>query len=150
MRLTRYSDYAMRVLIHLSAHNERLGSIGEISRVYGISQNHLMKVVHDLGKAGFIITVRGRNGGIRLARPPEQINLGEVIRHTEQDFELADCGNCIIMPACGLTSVLDEAVRAFLRVFESYTLADAMQNKRRLARLFELRTVSQITREAAE
>lgn len=132
MRLTLYSDYAMRVMIYLAAQENRLGSIGEIARTYDISQNHLMKVVHDLGKAGFIVTIRGRNGGIKLARPPVDINLGEVIRHTEQSFAMADCKNCFIMPACGLTSILDEATMAFLRVLESYTLADAVPSKRRL------------------
>lgn len=141
MRLTRYSDYAMRVLIYLAARDDRLGSIGEIARTYDISHNHLMKVVHDLGKAGFIVTVRGRNGGIRLARPASEINLADVIRHTEESFELADCANCFIMPACGLTCILDEAMRAFMRVFESYTLADALQNKSRLMRLFDVRSV---------
>lgn len=129
MKLTRYTDYALRVLMHLAARPERLSSIGEIARSYGISQNHLMKVVHDLRKAGYIAAVRGRSGGIRLARPPSEINVGEVVRHTEEGFDLVDCGSCIIAPACGLTGVLGEALRAFMRTLDGYTLADLVADR---------------------
>src|SRR5690349_3030902 len=123
VRLTRYTDYAMRVLLHLGAHPHRLCSIAEMARAYGISQNHLMKVVHDLGKAGYVASVRGRFGGFRLARPPEAINVGAVVRHTEDDLDLVECGTCVIQPACGLTGVLGEALGAFLAVLDRYTLA---------------------------
>ncbi|MEF9604514.1 Rrf2 family transcriptional regulator, partial [Paracoccus sp. PXZ] len=83
MRLTRYTDYAMRVLLYLGREPERLCSIGEIAQAYGISQNHLMKVINDLVHAGFLASLRGRNGGIRLARPPAEINIGALVRHTE-------------------------------------------------------------------
>ena len=136
MRLTRYSDYAVRVLIYLASSDGRLSSIGEIARTYDISQNHLMKVVHDLGKGGFLTTIRGRNGGIRLARKPREINLGEVIRFTEQEFQLAECDACLIECACGLSSILDEAVAAFMRVLDGYTLVDAMQGRHSLMPLF--------------
>lgn len=135
MRLTRYSDYAVRAMMYLAHSDGRLSSIGEIARAYAISQNHLMKVVHDLGKGGFVATVRGRNGGIRLARPPEDINLGEVIRFAEQEFQLAECDACLIACACGLTGIFDEAIGAFLRVLDGYTLVDAMRGRHQLAPL---------------
>lgn len=119
----------MRVLLYVGARPDRLCSIAEISRAYGISQNHLMKVVHDLGKAGYIASARGRFGGIRLGRPPEEISVGDVVRHTEDGFELADCGGCIIAPACGLTGALREALAAFMAVLESYTLADLLTRR---------------------
>lgn len=126
MRLTRYTDYAMRVLLYLGSRPDRLCSISEIATAYGISQNHLMKVVSDLVSAGYLESVRGRSGGIRLALPAEDINVGELIRYTEDDFDLVECGKCIIAPACGLTSVLDEALGAFLAVLSRYTLADVL------------------------
>ena len=129
MKLTRYTDYALRVPLYLGARPERLCSISEMSRSYGISQNHLMKVVHDLGKAGFVASARGRLGGIRLARPPEEIIIGSVVRHTEDGFDLVDCGSCIIAPACGLTGVLREALGAFMTVLDSHTLADLLDNQ---------------------
>jgi Rrf2 family nitric oxide-sensitive transcriptional repressor len=129
VKLTRYTDYALRVLMHLAARPERLSSIGEIARAYAISQNHLMKVVHDLRKAGYVAAVRGRSGGIRLARPPSEINVGEVVRHTEEGFDLVDCGSCIIAPACGLTGVLGEALRAFMHTLDRYTLADLVADR---------------------
>jgi Rrf2 family nitric oxide-sensitive transcriptional repressor len=143
MRLTRYTDYALRVLLYLAAHPDRICSISEISRGYGISQNHLMKVVHDLGKAGYVASVRGRLGGIRLARSPAEINIGAVIRHSEDGFDLVDCGECVIAPACGLTSVLNEAVSAFLAVVDSYTLDDLMAKRGdMMAILAQARTIS--------
>lgn len=140
MRLTRYTDYAMRVLLHLGAHQDRLCSISEIARTYGISQNHLMKVVHDLGKAGYVSSVRGRMGGIRLARPAEEIRVGAVVRHTEEGFDLVDCGSCVIAPACGLTGVLKEALAAFMTVLDNYTLADLLARRGDFLRLFTLPT----------
>lgn len=132
MRLTRYTDYALRVLLHLGAYPDRLCSISEISKAYGVSQNHLMKVVHDLGKAGYIATVRGRAGGLRLARAPEEINVGAVVRHTEEGFDLVDCTTCVIAPACGLTSALGKALAAFMQVLDGYTLADLMVKRKAL------------------
>ena len=129
MRLTRYTDYAMRVLLYLGRQPGELASIAAIARAYGISQNHLMKVVNDLVNAGYLESVRGRNGGIRLARPPQQINVGALVRHTEDDFDLVGCGACVIAPACGLTSVLDEALLAFLKVLDGYSLADVLARK---------------------
>jgi Rrf2 family nitric oxide-sensitive transcriptional repressor len=135
MRLTRYTDYALRVLTHLGAHSDRLCSIAEIARAYSISQNHLMKVVNDLAKAGFVESVRGRGGGIRLARPPAEIGLGTVVRHTEEGFDLVDCVGCVIAPACGITGVLREALGAFMAVLDRYTLEDLMQRRTDIAAL---------------
>lgn len=129
MKLTRYTDYALRVLLYLGARPDRLCSISEMAGAYAISQNHLMKVVHDLGKAGFVASARGRLGGIRLARPPGEIIIGSVVRHTEDGFDLVDCGSCIIAPACGATSVLREALAAFMAVLDSYTLDDLLARR---------------------
>lgn len=136
MKLTRYTDYALRVLMHLAARPERLCSISEIARTYGISQNHLMKVVHDLRKAGFVAAERGRTGGIRLARPASEITMGGVIRHTEDGFDLVDCPSCIIAPACGMTGVLREATSAFLAVLDGHRLSDVVDSRREALRAF--------------
>ena len=138
MKLTRYTDYALRVLMHLAARPERLSSISEIARTYRISQNHLMKVVHDLRKAGYVDAVRGRTGGIRLARPAEEINVGEVVRHTEEGFDLVDCGSCIIAPACTLTGVLGQALGAFMQTLDRYSLADLVVPRMEALRAFGL------------
>ena len=137
MRLTRYTDYALRVLIHLAAHEDQLTSISEISRGYGISHNHLMKVVHDLGKAGYVTSVRGRAGGIRLAKPADAINVGDVVRHTEGGFDLVDCDSCVLAPACGLTGVLNQALNAFMAVLDRYTIADFMNKRNALRKIFD-------------
>ncbi len=129
MRLTRYTDYAMRVLLYLGRQPDQLCSIAAVARAYGISQNHLMKVVNDLVNAGYLESVRGRNGGIRLARPAAEINVGALVRHTEDEFDLVGCGGCIIAPACGLTDVLSEAVCAFLATLDRYSLADILARK---------------------
>lgn len=139
MKLTRYTDYALRVLLHVAATSDKLVSIAEISRAHRVSQNHLMKVVHDLGKAGYLETVRGRAGGVRLARNPSEINIGAVVRHTEQGFDLVDCGSCVIAPACGLTGILGQALSAFLNVLDGYTLADMMTTRSALRTLLEAR-----------
>ena len=138
MRLSRHTDYALRVLIHLAARPDRLASIAEIARTYAISENHLMKVVHMLGRAGFIRTVRGRGGGIALARPAAEIGIGAIVRHGEPDLNLADCGGCVIAPACGLTGVLGEALGAFLTVLDRYTIADISGRRGDLAKLLGL------------
>ena len=137
MRLTRYTDYAMRVLLYVGAQpDDRLSPISEISRAYGISQNHLMKVVNDLVNADYLESVRGRFGGVRLARPAAEINVGAVVRHTEEGFDLVDCGSCVIAPACGLTSALAEALAAFMKVLDAYTLEDLLKKRQAFALLF--------------
>ena len=136
MRLTRYTDYSLRVLMYLGARPDRLARIGEISEAYGISRNHLMKVVQDLVRLGFVTSVRGRKGEIRLARAPEEINVGAVVRATEDSFQVAPCETCVIAPACGLKCALDEAVRAFLAVLDAYTLATLPARQLALADIF--------------
>lgn len=142
MKLSIYSDYAMRVMIHLAAKNDRLASIRQVASIYDISENHLMKVVQDLAGAGFIQAIRGRNGGIRLAKPADQINLGSILRHTEKLTDLFVCDGCIIAPACGLPNVLREATAAFVAVFDRYTLADVAQKKSDLAALLSIISAS--------
>ena len=131
MRLKAYTDYALRVLMHLAARPDRLSSTGEMARTYRISHNHLMKVVQDLRKEGFVDSVRGRSGGIRLARPPEDISVGEVVRHTEASFDLVDCASCVIAPACSLTAALHEARRAFMAVLDGYSLESLVADRQR-------------------
>lgn len=144
MHITRYSDYSIRVLMHLGLKGEELSTIQEISESYRISRNHLMKVVYDLGRRGYIETLRGKNGGIRLRRRPEDINLGALVRETEQDLAVAECfgsGNqCLITPACVLKSVFGEALAAFFKVLDGTTLADLLPAERRpqLARLLRI------------
>lgn len=131
MRLKSYTDYALRVLMHLAARPDRLASIGEIARTYRISHNHLMKVVHDLRREGFLDAVRGRSGGICLARPAIEISVGDVVRHTEGTFDLVDCDSCVIARACALTGALHEARRAFMAVLDGYSLADLVADRQR-------------------
>ena len=143
MQLTRYSDYSLRVLMYLALDPERLVTIEEIAQSYGISKAHLMKVVHQLGLRGYVDTVRGRGGGLRLGRRPEEIRVGEVVRSTEENMALVECfepasSQCAIEPACGLRSVLHEALAAFLGVLDRYTLADLVARRRKpLSRLLE-------------
>ncbi|MEI2298815.1 Rrf2 family transcriptional regulator [Ensifer sp. MJa1] len=135
MRLTKYTDYAMRLMIYLGSRPQGLSSIREISEAFSISQNHMMKVVQDLANAGFLVSVRGRNGGIRLARPANEINLGALLRQTEELTDLIDCEGCRIAPACTLPVVLSEATAAFVAVFEKYSLADLVRGRSALGAL---------------
>ena len=136
MHLTLHADYSLRVLLYLAARPGGLVSTQEVSEAYGISKNHLVRVVQALGKEGFIEVRPGRAGGITLARQPAEISLGQVFRITEPDFHLVECFNkdentCPIAPACGLKGVLYEAREAFLGVLDKYTLADVMKRSRR-------------------
>ncbi|MFC5757843.1 Rrf2 family transcriptional regulator [Rhizobium sp. GCM10022189] len=135
MRLTRYTDYAIRVLLYLGSRAEGLGSIREVAKTFRISENHLMKVVQDLAAAGFIEAVRGRNGGIRLAKPADHINLGAVLRHTEGLDTLLECSDCMVASACGLPPVVSEAIAAFLAVFDKYTVEDLVRRRLELRAL---------------
>ncbi|MDQ0270462.1 RrF2 family transcriptional regulator [Cytobacillus purgationiresistens] len=144
MRLTNYTDYSLRVLIYLSTTTDtsKLSNIKEIAHAYGISKNHLMKVIYQLGKNGYIETIRGRNGGIRLALDPSQINIGEVVRKTEEDFHLVECfdpenNHCVISPVCGLRHVLNSALQAYLSVLDEVTLDDISKNRPALTDLFQ-------------
>lgn len=144
MRLTAYTDYSLRVLTYLGLKQHRLSTIGEISDTYGLSANHLMKIIHNLGKLGYVDTVRGRGGGIRLAGTPQEINLGQLVRQVEPDFEIVECfdasrrDNCIIAPACRTQWVFEKAMQAFLDVLDSYTLADLLQDSTRLSALLSI------------
>jgi Rrf2 family nitric oxide-sensitive transcriptional repressor len=144
MRLTAYTDYSLRVLIYLGLQEHRLATISELSETYGLSANHLMKIIHNLGKLGYIETVRGRGGGMKLAGAPEEINLGQVVRQTESDFAVTECfdadrrADCVITPACRLQLVLGKAVEAFLDVLDNHTLADLLQNRTRLRSLLNI------------
>lgn len=142
MRLTTYTDYTLRVLICLAVRPHQLTTIADIAESYGISENHLTKVVHQLGIAGYIETVRGRNGGIRLLKEPREINVGEIVRRTEPDFDLVPCFNtsdvCVIEPACILKGVLDQARGVFLAVLDRCSLADLVRPQRKLATLLNL------------
>lgn len=137
MRLTTFSDYALRVLMYAAAAGDRLITIEETARTYDISRAHLMKVVNILTRTGFLKGVRGRSGGFTLAKSPEDINLGDVVRATEPDFALVECfaaGNqCIITKGCRLPNVLNEALRAFVGTLDRYTLADLVLTKRDFA-----------------
>ncbi|GBQ40978.1 Rrf2 family transcriptional regulator [Komagataeibacter saccharivorans] len=134
MRLTLHTDYALRTLMYLAVHTERLSSIREIATTYGISENHLMKIIHRLGLGGFIETVRGRGGGLRLARPASTIRIGDVVRFTEDDMALVSCmqmepgkdAPCILADACRLRGVLGQAMGSFMAVLDSHTLADVI------------------------
>ena len=143
MRLTTHTDYALRVLIYLALAQDRLATIREISERYDISRNHLMKIVRELGQAGYVETVRGKSGGIRLGQPPEDISIGAVVRDMEDNLNLVECfkpdgAYCQIVPVCLLKGVLDEALDQFLEVLDRYTLADMAKPKVDLADLMGL------------
>ncbi|MDI7742119.1 Rrf2 family transcriptional regulator [Lysinibacillus fusiformis] len=141
MRLTLYTDYSLRVLLYLGIKgNDRLSTIQEIADSYHISKNHLMKVTYDLGQLGLIETIRGRGGGIRLNVKPEDINIGQVVRHTEEDFHLVECFDeennlCRLSPACKLKFALNEALNAYLEVLDRYSLADFLMSKEQMFKL---------------
>jgi Rrf2 family nitric oxide-sensitive transcriptional repressor len=138
MRLTLHTDYALRLLMLLAMEPDELHTIEEVARRYRVSRNHLMKVVQTLAQGGFVKSLRGRSGGLRLAREAAAINLGAVVRTTEDGFELVECfdmgsNTCVVAPACGLRSPLEEAARAFLKVLDGYSLGDLVRNPRTLA-----------------
>jgi len=140
MRLTTFSDYTLRVLIYLGVHDDRIATVGQIAEAYGISANHLMKVVHYLAQGGYIETTRGKGGGMRLGLAPEKINLGELVRGTEDNHKLVECfdrnnSDCRIESACVLRGVLGQALEAFFRSLDTYTLADLLAPKPRLEKI---------------
>ena len=151
MQLTQFSDYALRILLYLGTHDpqpgERLPALADIGRAYRISYNHLSKVAQQLAALGFIDAMRGRTGGVRLARPPAQINLGAVVRATESHFNLVECfdpatNTCPIASVCGLTRALLEARDQFLAALDHYTLADVLHHKPELIRLWRINASS--------
>ncbi len=146
MHLTTFSDYTLRTLMYLALRPDTLCTIEEIASAYGISTHHLTKVVHQAAQAGEIATVRGQGGGLRLARPPEAINIGAVLRRTEPSLDITPCfgsdSACTIQPACVLQGVFADALAAFLAVLDRVTLADLVRPKRRLADLLRLEKVA--------
>lgn len=130
MRLTTLTDYALRMLIHLAVKPEGRATIAEVARAYGISETHLMKVAHLLGQAGFVATLRGRGGGLALARPAAGITVGAVVRRMEPDMALVPCfadAPCAITPACRLATRIGAAREAFLGVLDATTIAEIAQ-----------------------
>ncbi|HEX2011134.1 MAG TPA: Rrf2 family transcriptional regulator [Roseateles sp.] len=147
MKLTSFTDYALRVLIFLAARPGRRATIAEIAASFEISENHLTKVVHFLGKTGWLANVRGKGGGLELGLAPEQIGVGAVVRLTEGESLPAECfslegGHCAITPVCKLRNVLGEAVDAFYKVLDRYTLADLVHNRQALAKLLFIEPAS--------
>ncbi|HZZ10458.1 MAG TPA: Rrf2 family transcriptional regulator [Paraburkholderia sp.] len=149
MRLTDYTDYSLRVLLYLAVRGEGLSTIQDISNAYGISKNHLMKVVQQLGELGWVETVRGRNGGLRLAEQTTALTVGAVVRKTESDFALVSClperhseqRGCVITPHCRLRGALEAARDAFLAELDRYTIGEVAQPSAPLAALLGLSTV---------
>ena len=140
MKLTSFTDYALRVLIYLATDSTRRATIAEIASAFAVSENHLTKVVHFLGKQGWIETVRGKGGGIQLATAPEALRIGRVVRATEGAALPAECfapggGHCVIGDCCHLKSALAEAVQAFYAALDRHTLADIARNRRQLGAL---------------
>jgi Rrf2 family nitric oxide-sensitive transcriptional repressor len=140
MKLTAFTDYSLRVLIYLAAQPLQRATIAEVAGAFEVSENHLTKVVHFLGKGGWLANVRGKGGGLELAMPPELIGVGKVVRETEGVAMPAECfsddgGHCSIATICRLRGVLGEAVRAFYGVLDRYTLADLVHNRQSLAKV---------------
>ena len=143
MRLTLQTDYALRVLIHAGIQQGKLSTIAEIARQFDISRAHVMKVVHRLGQLGYLETIRGKGGGVRLAREPALINVGAVIRDVEQELGVLGCleerpGYCRIERGCVLRGALRDATNAFLATLDRLTLADLVRPRQSLARLIAI------------
>lgn len=139
MKLTTFTDYSLRVLIYLATQPGQRATIGQVAAAYRVSENHLVKVVHFLGRHGWLRNVRGKGGGLELALAPERIGLGQLVRQTEGEA-VAEClgdgrGDCCIAPSCRLKGVLSEAVTAFYGVLDRYTLADLVTNAPQLAQI---------------
>lgn len=140
MNLTRFTDYSLRTLIYVGMFPDRLCSIDEVSRSFRVSRNHLLKVVSMLGRLGYLATQRGRTGGLRLGRAPQEIRIGEVVRATEPGFDLLECfdaqrDRCAITSQCRLKGVLHVALKSFLAELDRHTLADLLANRNDLVAL---------------
>jgi Rrf2 family nitric oxide-sensitive transcriptional repressor len=147
MRLSIHTDYALRLLICLGARPHEIVNVAEIADAFAISRHHLIRVAQRLRDAGYLETLRGNGGGVRLAKPPAAINLGAVVRHTENDFHLVACfapdGACPITPACALRSVLADAMDAFLTVLDRYYLQDLLGPRQALLDLLGMQALEQ-------
>jgi Rrf2 family nitric oxide-sensitive transcriptional repressor len=140
MKLTTFTDYSLRVLMYLGTRPGERATIAAIAAAFGVSENHLVKVVHFLGKQGWLANVRGKGGGLDLALPPERIGLGQVVRQTEGKSIMAECFDsegsaCVLGDCCRLHDMLAEALAAYYAVLDRYTLADLVANRRQLARI---------------
>lgn len=143
MHLSTFTDYTLRVLMYLAITGNRLATISELASAYGISRNHLMKVVHQLSRGGLVTSVRGKGGGIKLARQPAAILLGRVIRASEGETPIVECFSkdkrgCRLAPACRLNHILADAFDGFFEALDAYTLADLINNEHELAALMQL------------
>jgi len=133
MKLTSFTDYSLRLLMYVAVRNDRLVSIREVSEVFEISRNHLMKIVHGLGKGHYLETVRGKNGGFRLARAPGDINIGDLVRYTEEDMAVVECfgdenSNCKMVEHCMLAGVFHLALESFFDVLDRHSLEDLIED----------------------
>lgn len=146
MQLTRYTDFGIRTLMYVAVQPEReaLFRIAEITEVFDLSSNHVSKIVHHLGKLGYLETIRGKSGGFRLGMPADKINIGALVRELENSLAPIDCSKpyCRFMPSCQLTGVLGEAVAAYLAVLDRYSLLDIVSNKQELLSLLPDETIS--------
>jgi Rrf2 family nitric oxide-sensitive transcriptional repressor len=140
--MTLQTDYALRMLVYLAIHDPRPSTVHDVAESYGISRNHLLKIVLKLRNRGLVATTRGRSGGIRLAVAPEEINVGAVVRDVGNDFIVVECtkatgDGCVLSPICRLKGVVREALGAYLSVFDKYTLADLVANRQELASVLD-------------
>ncbi|WP_115705462.1 Rrf2 family transcriptional regulator [Legionella sainthelensi] len=147
MQLTQFTDYSLRALIYITLRKESC-TIKDITDAYTISNNHMVKIIHNLAKLGLIKTSRGKGGGLLIAAQPETINLGKLIAQLEPHFDLVPCfnkekANCCIAPVCRLKGILHEAQSAFMKVLERYTLADVLHNPRELSVLLNMKQINQ-------
>lgn len=133
MQITRYTDYSLRVLIYLAINQDQLTTISDIANSYGISKNHLMKIVQQLNLQGYLLATRGKNGGIKLNRPAEKINIGQLVREIEGENKLVECfgsdNQCVITPSCQLKNIFAEAQDNFFKTLDAYTLSDLLGPK---------------------
>ncbi len=146
MHITRYTDYSLRVLIYLATNDEQLSTISDIAKSYGISKNHLMKIVQQLNLQGYLLAIRGKNGGIRLDRPANEINIGRLVRDIENKSKLVECfgeeNQCVITPSCQLKRIFAEAQESFFKSLDAYTLEDLLgiHRKNQLSELLAIKS----------
>lgn len=138
MQLTRFTDYATRILLFLAVRQGEVISVSRIADHYGISRNHLAKVAQELVQHGYVETTRGRNGGLRLVRDPATINLGSIVQDFEPNMAMVDCVGCLIAPVCGVPRPLAEATAAFVNVLNKYSFADLVELSPGLETFFPL------------
>jgi len=135
MHITRYTDYSLRILLYLAVKGEQLSTITEISASYGLSKNHLMKIVQHLSAKGYLLAIRGKFGGIRLDKPLSEINIGALVRDFEEHNNLVECfsdkNHCIITPSCGLKKMFSQAQKSFLTTLDNYTLSDLLSDNKK-------------------